>query len=79
MAPVSPVSLACPDVQVRRVVLVPWVHLAGLDRPVCLDLLVTLDLLASLDPVENKVSPVQPVVPALPAPSDAATASATPW
>lgn len=75
----SPVSLECLDAQVLKVVLVLWVNLEGLDRPVCLDRSVTPDPPVSLDPLENKVYPVKSVVRALPALSAAVTASATLW
>lgn len=75
----NPVSLACPDVLVLTVVPVASVNSAGPDQLVCPDSSVMLDLLASLDPLENKVSPVPSVVPALPAASAAVTASASLW
>lgn len=69
----------CPDVKVLRVVPVLWVNLAGLDLPVFPDLSVMPDPPVSLEPRENKVSPVRPAVPALPAASAAVTASVTLW
>lgn len=77
--PESPANLECPDVQVRRVVLVLWVSWAGLALLVCPDQSVTPDPPVSLEPLENRVSPVQSVVPVIPAVSAAASVSATLW
>lgn len=78
-SPENLVSLDYLDVQVRRVAPALWANWAGLDLLVFLELLVTPDPLDSQDPLENKVFPVKPVFPALPAPSVAATASASLW
>lgn len=75
----SPVSPACPDVQVQRVVRVLWVNWAGLEPLVFPDQSGIPDPLASLDPVENKVFLVQSVFPGIPATSAAVTVSATLW
>lgn len=75
----GPASLEGPDVQVLRVALVLWVSWAGLALLVCPDQSVTADPPVSLDPVENKVAPVQSVVPVLPEVSAAASVSATLW
>lgn len=79
VSPENPVSLDCLDVQVRRVVPVLWVNLAGLDLLVYLGPPVTPDPRVSLDPLENKVFLARSVVPAFPAASAAATASASLW
>lgn len=75
----SLVSLECLDVLVLKVVLVQWVNWVVLDLLGHLDLSVMLDPPVSLDHLENRVFPVQQVVPAFPAASAAVTASATPW
>lgn len=77
--PESPVSLACPDVQVQRGVLVLWVGWADLAPLVLLVFWVILDLLDSLDPLESKVTLVQRAVPERPAQWAAVTVSGTRW
>lgn len=75
----SLVSLAYPDVQVQRDVLVPWVAWADPAPLVLLVFWVILDLLDSLDPLESKVSLVQRAVPEHPAQWGAVTVSASRW
>lgn len=75
----SPVSLECLGVQVVRGVLVLLVNWGERALLVFLDWSVNLDLLDSLDPLENKGNPVQPVVLGHPEVSAAATALVTPW
>lgn len=73
----SLVSLACLDFQDRRVDPALQVRWAGRGHQVFPGPLVMVDPLVSLDLMESKVSPVRSAVPATPAASVAATASAT--